>query len=328
MHILHLTGHSLVRFTPARTSYYWEKYFPGEHSGAAICLGRGGGGPKYTEELNPFGLYCTKGEKELLISMATKADVIHCHDDCYPTQLPPTGKKQPRVYHAHIGDIPTRFFARRVFRYDRGVRHACITNGYGHLFDVEEKRSGIKWGRLPDVLDINHPLLSPKPELRPEGKFRVVFTFSNNYGLGHRINSKCPRETRDLLRGVAGLDLRFVSNVPFALSMEEKQSAHVVLDELFSPYTHLSSLEGAAVGAAVLVNYDDYTRNDLCDYLGAPRESYPFVRVTPQTVRAELERLRDHPDECAELGRKGREWIERWYQPKALLERYLEFYRS
>jgi hypothetical protein len=324
--ILHVTGHSIVCRTPFRIACYWGRYT--EHSGKGACIGRDGGW-RYQESLNPYGCLCTRGHEEELRQMVREADVIHCHDDYYPTALWP-GKGKVLVFQAHIGSIPKNYFIPGRHRYDRRVRHACITNGYGRVFDEEERRAKVKWGRLPDILDINHPILTPRPDLRPpyppDGPLRVVFTHSNSHGLGGRINAKAPVETKALLRGIPGVRVKFITGVSFEEAMAEKQSAHVVLDEVFSPFTHLSSLEGPAVGAPVLVNFDDYTSHELCDYLGAPRESIPWVRVTPKTLRSELERLRDHPDEAREIGRKSREWMLRWYSPAALLRRYLEFY--
>lgn len=305
-----------------------------------MCLDRdktgqvGSAGPawRYKEPLNPQGVLCVgapdkgggarkiTGEAAELIA---RADVIHCHDDGYPTMLGKLGEGKIWVHHAHIGDLPERVMRR--IGYDKRVRHACITNGYGRHFDAEEKRTGIPWGRLADILEIENPILTPHYEER-HPKIRVVYTYSNKAERGQRINAKSPEATRDLVREIHGVEFRWVNGVSFERAMGEKRASHVVLDEVFTPYTNLSVLEGAAVGACVLVNFDDYTRGDLCDWLGAPRESLPFLRVTPGTLRATIERLRDNPSEAVERGRAARAWMEEWYGTRRLLGKYLEFY--
>jgi len=342
--IVHIVGASLVRNTPARTARYWGTHT--EHTGTAICIAKPEKPPftpgRLFKEplLNPYGYYCCAGkrwrsdqklpaEAEALIE---RADVLHFHDDGYPSMIASLRDRKDKimVYQGHIGDLASRVFG-RCFDYDKRVKHACITNGYGRIFDEAEKkrRTPVKWGRLADVLEIDHPLFMPPPEPRPlDGPLRVVYTFSNRAARGARINAKAPDETKALVQGIKGVDFQWVTNVSFERSMDYKRWAHVVLDEVFTPYTNLSTLEGACAGSCVLVNFDDYTRNDLCDWLGAPRESYPFTKVTPETLRDTIEALRDRPEVALERGRTARAWIERWYGTRRLLERYVEFYRS
>jgi hypothetical protein len=329
MFILHVTRHSLVRFTPARISAYWGRYT--EHRGAAICLNRGGGKGVFKEPLNPDGIFYIQRHERQLGELIRKADVIHCHDDAYPIILidKPNGKKL--IYHAHIGDVPRRIFRSRRYAYSRYVKHACITNGYGRHFDVEERRANIVWGRLPDILDLDHPNYLPAYNLRsdPAKGLKVVFTFSNARE-GGKINAKCPVATKKLLLNpiMPGIQFRFISGVSFEVSMHVKREAHIVLDEIFSPYTHLGALEGAAVGACVLTSYDDITVKELCGFVGAPVSSYPFMNVTPRTIRSVLEKLRANPKEVTERGRAARAWMETYYDHRSLLKRYLEFYHS
>ena len=106
MRIAHFVGHSLVRFTPGRIAAYWGRYT--EHEGRAFAINRPGG-VLFAEPLNPYGFYCAKHwPKKPLTDWVKGCDVIHCHDDCYPTQIEQrfgldlTGKTL--VYHAHIGN--------------------------------------------------------------------------------------------------------------------------------------------------------------------------------------------------------------------------------
>jgi glycosyltransferase involved in cell wall biosynthesis len=325
MKILHCVKRSLVRFTPARIATYWGRYT--EHTGIGIATARPGGEGKYREPLNPQGIFCLLEEQKRLAKIIQTADVLHCHDDSYPTRLPGHEGKI-LVYHAHIGDIPKRRFQNYKFAYNKHVRHACITNGYGRHFDQEQQRSGVTWGRLPDILDLEHPVYRPNYEKRPE-RFTVVFTFSNTAPRGAKINAKDPKAVERLLRPLRehGIAVNLVSRVKFEESMAVKQSAHIVLDEVFSPYTHLSALEGAAVGTCPMTSFDDYTVNELCDYVGSPRSDYPFVRVTPKTIVRKIRHFEKHRDEAEEIGRKAREWMERYYHPKRLLGFYEEFYK-
>lgn len=327
MLILHVVNHSLVRYTPARIGTYWGRYT--EHNGMGLCTNRPGGPGQFREPLNPQGVFYCRGYKEELAELCERADVIHCHDDIYPTKLPNWESCKALVYHAHIGDIPQRIFRTRRVKYHHRVKHACITNGYGRHFDKEAKRSGVPWGRLPDIMDLDHPVYCPDWEARKRNdKFTVVFTYSNNHEPGRKINAKGPVAHKNILEPLKrqGVDVRLITKVKFEQSMAEKARAHIVLDEIFSPYTHLSALEGAAAGACVMTNYDAYTRDDLCNAVGAPVDSYPFVKVTPKTIVDKILYYRDHREEADQIGRAGRAWLEKYYGQRKLLQQYLEFY--
>jgi hypothetical protein len=323
--ILHVVGRSLVRHTPARIACYWGRYT--EHKSVGICLGREGGYGAHREALNPYGWLFARDNKRELQRLVSEADVIHCHDDAYPTMLS-NSVDRVHVYQGHIGDIPRRLFRPRRFSYSNLVKHASITNGYGRHFDPEKRKRGVKWGRLGDILDLWHPTYRSCDPGEKFKRFTVVFTYSNTREPGTKINAKGPKAHRELLKDIKGVDVKIVAGIPFEQSMELKRKAHIVLDEVFSPYTHLSALEGAAAGTCVLTNYDDYTVNDLCGWVGAPKESYPFQLTTPQTLRAKVEWFRDHVDAALEAGMKARAWMERWYSPEALLRKYLEFYNA
>lgn len=334
MRILHVTGHSLVRLTPARVAAMWGRYTP--HEGRAVAIDRPGGPGAHAEFLNPYGLLCAgKGKHAAeLKALFEWADVVHCHDDAHPVQwLPKVARKKALVYQAHIGDVPERFFSprRKVFEYLPEVGHACITNGYGRFFDEAEKEGAKRraiWWRLADPVDIWHPVLMPCPELRPRGMFRVSFAYSNLRERGEKVNAKCPKATRALLEKIPGVEVRYSYRQPFDECLAERKAAHVVVDDVFSPFTHLGALEGASVATCVLTLFDDYTVRELCEFVGAPVGSYPFLNVDAKGLRAKIEHLRDHPAEAVEAGRAARAWMEKYYDPRTILGRYEEFYSA
>jgi hypothetical protein len=167
--------------------------------------------------------------------------------------------------------------------------------------------------------------------LRPpiEKQLEVVFTYSNTREPGSKINAKGPRATNKALGApIPGIRWQLMHGLTFDMSMTVKKAAHIVLDEIFSPYTHLSALEGAAVGACVLTSYDEATQKELCNFLDAPIDSYPFMNVTPTNVRMKIERLRERPSEVIDRGMAARAWMEKYYHHKKLLAKYMELYTS
>lgn len=326
MNILHVVFHSLVRFTPARIAAMWGRYT--EHNGKAVALYHEG---DFSEFLNPYGFKCFQGvPRKKIIPYLEWADVIHCHDDFYPANFLTDHRfknidysKKILVYHAHIGSIPQQFFCPPArFKYDNRVIHASITNGYGHLFDEDEKNYKRKWHRLPDVLDLNHPTFRPI-SIRKEGKLIVSYTYSNHHE-GGKINSKRPKAHRKLISGIPGIKFCMLFRRPFEESMALKKASDIVIDELFSPYMHLSSLEGAAVGAMVITNYNEATRKELCDCVGSPIEEFPFFRATKDNIVEVLSGI--SRDKVRFWGSLARNWMEKYYRPELLLRKYLDLY--
>lgn len=342
MKIAHFVGRSMVRFTPGRIAAYWGRYT--EHQGRAFCLGRDGGW-QFQEPLNPYGFYCVRGApKAPFNEWIEQCDVLHFHDDSYPTRLEARHQADLRgktlVYHAHIGNIPMRFWSpdkhprNHKFPWMQDVRHAAITNGYGHLFDEHQERSGGKyvWGRLPDVLDLEHPTYQPLPVnthvdsgRADDGRLRVVYTYSNAVESG-KINAKRPKAHARLASSVKGVEYVSCCNRPFEEAMDLKRSADVVLEEVFTPYLHLSALEGAAVGKCVVTKFNESTMRELNSVVGASADEWPFMYADENTLPDVLAHLRGNPDLVAAWGVRARRWMEKYYGAGKLLKIYERFY--
>lgn len=334
MRIAHFVGHSLVRFTPGRISCYWGRYT--EHEGRAFAINRGGGW-LFQEPLNPQGFYCARGEpKAPLLDWVTTCDVLHCHDDSYPSQLVERYginlKGKTLIYQAHIGNIPERYWGHGRGRYGwmPQVKHAAITNGYGHLFDDHEKswQGKRSWGRLPDILDLDHPTYAADPSLKPDlhaPRLRVCYTYSNNREDG-KINAKRPKGHRRIVDTVPGIQFQMMHGRPFEEAMAAKKAAHVVLEECFTKYLHLSALEGAGLGACVVTKFDKTTIEETSRAVGAPAEEWPFVYADERTLPKVLARLRDNRELVKEAGERARRWMHRYYTAPKLIAKYLEFY--
>ena len=237
------------------------------------------------------------------------------------------------IYQAHIGNIPERFFnaSNGKLKWRKDISYAGITNGYGHLFDEYEKKNpGRRWGRLPDILDLDNPVYRQCPSLYPDPyaeDLRVVYTYSNNREDG-KINAKRPKAHARILSDIPGVDYVSVHGLAFEEAQAIKASAHVVLEECFTPYLHLSALEGAAMGKPVVTSFDGETIKETSNGVGAPMGEWPFIEATNQTLRSVIENLRDNRYLLEKWGNKSLRWMETYYNAPALLSIYEEFYEK
>lgn len=104
------------------------------------------------------------------------------------------------------------------------------------------------------------------------------------------------------------LEFRLVTGVSHARLGEELRQADVVVDQLDAAATGVLALEAMQLGLPVLAEYDPRVLPPFQDRL-------PIVRVTPASLAVELEALLADADRRLELGRLGREYVERVHAP-------------
>jgi glycosyltransferase involved in cell wall biosynthesis len=115
------------------------------------------------------------------------------------------------------------------------------------------------------------------------------------------------------------LDYRLLVSQPHARVQDELRSADIVVDQLNSVTSGVFALEALRLGIPVLGELD---RSALPPY----QRELPVVAVSPATLETELEALvRDH-SRRAELGRRGRAYVERIYEPERIGRTMLAIY--
>jgi hypothetical protein len=95
--------------------------------------------------------------------------------------------------------------------------------------------------------------------------------------------------------------------------------ADVVVDQLNSVTSGIFALESMRLGVPVLGELDPAA-------LASYQRDLPVVRVTPQTLEQELERVVGDESLRAELGEKGRAYVKRVYEPEQVGRTMLAIY--
>ena len=138
----------------------------------------------------------------------------------------------------------------------------------------------------------------------------------------HAPNHRHFKGTRYLLDAVerlkqegVAIELVLVEKKPNAEALEIYRTADVVFDQCVAGYHGYFALEALAMGKPVLV----YIRKPHA-YLPAADEC-PFINTQPDRLVDDLRRLAAERDSLAELGRRGREYIERHFSLPAFAKR-------
>ncbi|HET6551608.1 MAG TPA: glycosyltransferase [Solirubrobacter sp.] len=112
---------------------------------------------------------------------------------------------------------------------------------------------------------------------------------------------------------------RIVSGIPNVEVWAEMQRADVVVDQLNSENYAIVTTEAMALGKPVLSEFDP-------DDLPSFARDVPVVRITPETLDAQLEAICADAERRQSLGRAGAEYVRRVHGPDRLGERLERIY--
>lgn len=120
-------------------------------------------------------------------------------------------------------------------------------------------------------------------------------------------------------------ELIVVENVPYAEYLKLLNEAHVVLDQLYSYTPATNALLAMAMGKVVVSGAEP----EFYDFIGEP-ELHPIVNALPDddALFRKLEHLALNPASLPELGRKGREFVEKHNDVMVVAKRFIDFWES
>jgi hypothetical protein len=196
-------------------------------------------------------------------------------------------------------------------KYYRDWCNAVLAMGDMHDF-VFDSRPDFNYWPI-DVQSVAFAGAAPRP-----GSVRVVHSPNHQYFKGTRFLEAAIAALR--ARG-HDVDLDLVEGVPNEEAKRRYAEADIVFAQCLAGWMGYTELEAMAVGKPVI----GYIRNP--SYL-AHTEGSPLVSATPATLEQELEALVADPARREELGRRGREYIEREWSYEALAPAYDALHRE
>lgn len=116
------------------------------------------------------------------------------------------------------------------------------------------------------------------------------------------------------------IDLILVENLPNREALEVYRTADVIFDQCLIGFHGYFALEAMALGKPVMC----YIRKPK-EYLLHPDEC-PIINTSIDTLKDDLRRLISSRDELDSLGRRGRQYVERYFSREAFASRLREAY--
>ena len=116
-------------------------------------------------------------------------------------------------------------------------------------------------------------------------------------------------------------DFKLVENIPNQDALKIYQEADIIVDQLRGGSHGIFAMEAMAMGKPVLC----YIRDDL---FSKYPPGLPLLSTNPDNIYDNLKLLIENPELRVELGKKGREYVERVHDSKKIARQLIELYKS
>ena len=284
-------------------------------------------------DLNRWGLFdhdvIHAENPDEVLDLAEKADIIHLHNylgfqskDFYPVNFDFL-RRQGKLFLRHFHSTPL-LVARGM---GIGVSDLLASPMPSVVIAQFQERFYPKARVVPNIIPQDDPVYRPSAG---DSLWGIFFSPSLSLGAwGDRWNTKGTPETQRLLEQVAlrtGCTVKCVSGRQLLEVLQEKRQAGIVIDDLVTGSYHMSGLEGLSVGKPTLAFLDNRTQRVLSEISGSP--ACPFVNVRLEDAFEVLVYLLEHPDEMADIGKASREWIERYWSDRILVQHFVDVYEK
>lgn len=268
-------------------------------------------------------------EPELAVDVAEKADIICLENyltldsqEFAPIDFNALHKRGTRFI-VHYHSSPDWIHQKTRIPYDKVVKPALPSMVIAQFHERYYPESVV----VPNLFEIDHPLYRPVSDPM---KHDIIYTPSWLVGAwADRWNTKGEPETRVMLNRLQQkhqLNVQIINQRPHEEVLALKQRSRIVLDEMVTGSYHLSGMEGLSMGKPVLAYLDERTQRVLREISGA--DDQPFVNIGLEGAARVLSHLIESPALCDELGDASRQWIEKYWADRVLIQQYIALFEG
>lgn len=185
------------------------------------------------------------------------------------------------------------------------------------LHDIElknhlPKETDIPVYIVPLRVDINK--FTPEYPVVKEGKKPIIV---------HAPSKRSTKGTDRILEELEKIDMDYelilVEGKTQSEAFELYKKADIIIDQISVGTYGVFAIEGMALGKPVITYIDDEMKKSFPD-------SLPIVSCDFDNFRETIEDLISDPQKCHDLGRRGREYVERYHDNKKVTKHLTEIY--
>ena len=297
-----------------------NKYTP--HTCRTITTSNRTNGRKFPQDVNIY-------DSVSVSALLKRADVIHFHNmvDHEAPEMRPyadllRNKKKVLQYHTEP-KLLQRNYKRDVVNRD-DIKTLVIAQKHVRFYPRSTK--------VPNLVDINDPVLTPSNRKWEGGPLKVIYTPSDLNSYPDYSGTCCGKGYSDVMAVLRRLEKEgiieatVITNQTWEELMPIKRQHDICIDECVTGGYHLCSLESLSQGLVTIAWLDDSTRKAINDISGN-QEELPWINTRQAELYDRIKNLASTgADNIARIKRRGRQWMERYWDPKKLVEKFLEAY--
>jgi hypothetical protein len=130
-----------------------------------------------------------------------------------------------------------------------------------------------------------------------------------------------------ICREFPNVEVDIITDVSEEECIRRKRECNIIIDECVTPSYHKSGLEGLALGKLTISWVDDKVEAILKKASGS--DVNPFHSVYVGWLEDELTKICSRGiDYILEEGRKSREWMEKYWNPRDIVKEYVDIYEG
>jgi len=162
---------------------------------------------------------------------------------------------------------------------------------------------------LPNMMD---PEKYKPVDSRNWDRVRITFAPTNKWNI-NMIGTKGMHEVTDVLNRLGGIaDIKIYSSVSYVDNLDIKRNSDILIDDVINNTFHRTSLEGSCFGLAVITSTGEEG----------------WIKCNIRNLEGTLRRLINDRDELMKWKDKSRQWIEKWWHPIDMCEKFVRAYRE
>lgn len=185
---------------------------------------------------------------------------------------------------------------------------------------------------VPNLVDIEDPLLSPSDRKWTGGPLRVIYTPSDLKSYPDYSGTCCGKgyqETMAVLKRLEDegiIQATVITDMTWEELMPIKRQHDVCIDECVTGGYHLCSLEAMSQGLVTIAWIDDKTRTTINNLTGDFKD-LPWVNTRMCELYDRLKSLaRSSPENIDRIKRASRQWMETNWNPRKMVEKFVKAY--
>lgn len=119
---------------------------------------------------------------------------------------------------------------------------------------------------------------------------------------------------------ISNIELIIVEHKPHSEAIEIYKKADIIVDDILQGPYGIFAIECMALGKPVLC----HIHKNLVSYY----EELPIINTSPKTIYGDLKKLIENPRKIEEIGRKGREYVEKNHDSIKIAKQLIDIYRN